>query len=58
MTHKEKLSMFFNHLLDELELIDNKELRDMAVLSLLQQVESQLTELSILLKRNDNGKSK
>lgn len=50
--------MFFNHLLDELELIDNKELRDMAVLSLLQQVESQLTELSILLKRNDNGKSK
>ena len=58
MTHKEKLNMFFNHLLDEIELIDNKELRDMAVLSLLQQVESQLTELSILLKRNDNGKSK
>lgn len=58
MTYKEKLSMCFNHLLDEIELIDNKELRDMAVLSLLQQVESQLTEFTILLERNDNDKSK
>lgn len=51
MTIKDKLAMFFNRLLDEVESIDNPAIREKALFGLLQQVEGHLTEVSYMLKQ-------
>lgn len=64
MTIREKLSIFFNRLLDEVEEIDNEQIKQYALLGLLQQVENNMNEVSKLLigtypitktKENEDG---
>lgn len=45
--------MFFNKLLDDIELIDNKDIRDSAIFGLLQQVGFMLEEVTKLLKQGE-----
>lgn len=52
MTTKEKVSLFFNSILEEVEKIENKEIRDKALMGLLQQVEFQLTNIKTFIKEN------
>jgi len=51
VTHKEKLSMFFISLLEEIEGIDNEDIKKRALAGLLQQVEFQLTEIQYLVRQ-------
>lgn len=58
MTYKEKLSICFNSLLEEIDKIDNKEIQEKAVLGLLQVVTNQLTELKTYLSKGDDNGNK
>ena len=58
MTIKEKLSMFFNRLLEQVEAIDNVKIKEQALLGLLQQTEQHLRDINELLETANNTTTK
>jgi len=56
MTLKEKLSMFFEHLLEQVEEIDNKEIKEYALRGLEQQVVNQMHSIHKMLDNQEQTK--
>ena len=56
MTLKEKLSMFFEHLLEQVEEIDNKEIKEYALRGLEQQVVNQMHIIHKMLDNQEQTK--
>lgn len=55
MTLRDKLSMFFESLLEQVENIDNPEIKEKALNGLLTQIEFHLTEVKQLASNNNNN---